>query len=166
MKVDYLSLTQAINLFEKHKIKNMDVKETEEGSYRDSITIHGKAYIEKFYSFFAFIKSNIPIYGKKYPDNRYSEIELIPVSITSKLIDNETLEIFRDTKLWTLEPSPKYTIFNRYDYNDYYNHTTNYDALKELVGKTLYTDISVKQSEFNEFIDLYNQNFGKLNQYG
>lgn len=156
MRVDYISLTQAINFFEEYRIKNIDIiKIVEEGRSINPTAIQGKTSIEKYNPFFAFIKDNIPIYGKKYPDDRYSILEKIPLSITSRLIDSETFEIFGDSRAWELEPVPKYTIFNRYDYNDYYNPSTNYDALKELRGKVLYTDISIKETDFIKFIDLY-----------
>lgn len=151
MKTEYISLTQAIEIFEEHKITymcNLDktlVNQTQHCQYESGMVMN-ESYINITTDFiFHVINLKIPLYSatnrdfsyQKIPDAVANNIEYFPPDISSLL---STCAF-------------KYEVCNNYDYKQTYNPSTNYDVLKNTATNEIeYFHLSIKSSEFAEFM--------------
>lgn len=114
--------------------------------------------------------AKIPLYGKKEYDTQYEKIpnEILSNTDIGKSLKNDnhkwelkcTNKLIRMIRGWLFNDNNKmikaklsYIICNNYGYRLPYNHSTNYDVLKnESTEEIEYINISIKSDEFKEFM--------------
>lgn len=142
MKTEYISLTEAIALFEEYKLdylrNSKDDIITSEGEYIGSII-----KFDPTTDFLFHIQSGkINLYGKLWSEK--TVLKKIPDVITSKIQCIEPIFVFSIIS---------YVIYNNYDYKESYNPSVNYDVLRSTSTlEDIYTELSVEYKELVELI--------------
>jgi hypothetical protein len=160
MRTNYISITQAIDLFETHKSdlfhKYLVIREDDDdnvslttppNSVGFSTPPHIK-FLEATTDFFLFIKEGkLELYGCS---DTTGTIDNTPDPLLMQLPEEITRLIQWDKMFIT---NSSYVICNNYDYRELYNHSTNYDVLRQYPNmENIYTHLSVRHAQLVELM--------------
>lgn len=147
MTSKYISLTEAINLYEEYKIEFFRNVITDGNQISDTADLeirYNATNIKTQYSLVDHIsKGAISLYGKCVIG---LDMKKVPKTITSQLISRDLPECFYGIS------SERYSIYNNYDYETIYNPSTNYDVLFSPIGHDLYTHLSIEYKELEKLV--------------
>lgn len=145
MKTKYISLTDAIKLYEEYRIEFLRKNDfiLEEGEKIILWKFNGIEINRTGHFLFHIQSGNINLYGKLCL--KKTVLKKVPDVITSKI------EYIGNNPFYNIS----YVIYNNYDYKESYNPSVNYDVLRsDSTLEDLYTDLSVKYEELVELIKL------------